>query len=354
MRKEDGPPRRAARRGKGQKRPGPWQPAWVQSFLAPGPLDVSVCIANWNCQELLRTCLESLQDRPQGVRLETIVVDNGSEDGAAEMVARDFPEVVLIRNEANAGFARANNQAARVARGRYLLFLNNDTVVPPAALRRLVDYADAHPEAGMIGPRLRDPDGRVQVSCRPRPTLPALLHRTSLFRWTGLFRRAYQEYRRDLLQGDGPCRVDVLMGAAVLLPRDVFFDLGAWDEEFTFGGEDLDLSLRVGRQYAVIYLPRVEITHHGRASTRHHVSFASAHIPAGFVRYLRKSGCSRWALLVYQLALTLGGPVHVVEKVVQYLWRRPLRQREAAEQTWGSLRTAWHFVVKGIPALWRA
>jgi GT2 family glycosyltransferase len=107
-------------------RAGRWQPAWLQSLVDDGPIDVSVCIANWNCRELLRSCLESLHDHPQGVRLETIVVDNGSGDGSAEMVARRFPEVILSRNADNRGFARANNQAARLARGHYLFFLNND------------------------------------------------------------------------------------------------------------------------------------------------------------------------------------------------------------------------------------
>src|SRR5437588_6465364 len=172
------------------------RPAWVPDLADDGPIDVTVCIANWNCRELLRGCLESLHDRPQGVRLEAVVVDNASTDGAADMVARDFPEVVLVRNSENAGFSRANNQAAARATGRYLFFLNNDTVVPAGTLRRLVAYAEAHPEIGLIGPRLRDGRGRPQISYRRRPTVAALLHRTLLFRWTGLFRRAARRYRR--------------------------------------------------------------------------------------------------------------------------------------------------------------
>src|SRR6476646_9833028 len=152
--------------------------------------DVSVCVANWNCKDYLRGCLESLLDDPQGVSVEVIVADNASGDGAADMVAREFPEVVLIRNPENLGFARASNQAAGRARGRYVFFLNNDTVVPPYTLSRLVAFADAHPQVGMIGPRLRDGSGKLQISYRRKPTLKAMLHRAALLRWTGLFRRA--------------------------------------------------------------------------------------------------------------------------------------------------------------------
>src|SRR5262249_19729827 len=154
--------------------------------------EVSVCIVNWNCRDLLRDCLRSLEAGRQGVRAEVIVVDNASTDGAADMVAREVPGVALVRNADNPGVAAANNQAAARARGRYLFFLNNDTVMPPGALRRLCDYAAAHPEVGLIGPRLRDGHGRVQRSWRRRPTVRALLNRLSLLRWTGLFRRAYR------------------------------------------------------------------------------------------------------------------------------------------------------------------
>ncbi|MBY0229939.1 MAG: glycosyltransferase family 2 protein, partial [Gemmataceae bacterium] len=109
---------------------------------------VSACIVNWNCREQLRACLRSLARKRHGLRLEVLVVDNASTDGAAEMVQREFPRVVLIRNGGNAGYARACNQAAERARGRWLLFLNNDTVLPPGSLRALVRSARAVPGLG--------------------------------------------------------------------------------------------------------------------------------------------------------------------------------------------------------------
>src|SRR4029079_2143620 len=138
-----------------------------------GVVEVSVCIANWNCAALLRRCLRSLLDHPQHARLEVIVVDNASTDGAAAMVADEFPQVVLIRNAANRGFAAASNQAAARAACNHLFFLNNDTEVPAQTLGKLLDHARANPAAGMFGPRLREPGGAVQISYRRRPTIAA-------------------------------------------------------------------------------------------------------------------------------------------------------------------------------------
>jgi N-acetylglucosaminyl-diphospho-decaprenol L-rhamnosyltransferase len=337
-----------------RRREPSFQSAWHWSFLEDGPVDVSVCIANWNCKDLLRACLESLHDQPQGVRLETIVVDNASTDGAPDLVAREFPEVVLVRNAQNVGFARANNQAARKARGSYLFFLNNDTVVPAEALGRLVDYLEAHPGVGLVGPRLRDGQGQTQVSYRQRPTVATLLHRTSVLRWTGLLRGAYRRYRRQEFDPETTRPVEVLMGAAMLLPREVFFGCGGWDEDFTFGGEDLDLSLRVGRGHGVVYHPAVEITHYGRVSTRQHIGFASSHMAVGFARYLRKSGCSRLGLLAYKLVVSVDVPVQLACKTVEYLWRRLRARRGKAEKTRLVMRGLWHFLREGLRTFWQA
>jgi N-acetylglucosaminyl-diphospho-decaprenol L-rhamnosyltransferase len=317
-------------------------------------VDVSVCIVNWNCREHLQSCLQSLREAASEVSLEVLVVDNGSSDGAADMVAELFPEVVLIRNAVNAGFARGNNQAAEQARGRYLFFLNNDTIVPPGTVRGLLDYAEAHPEAGLIGPQLRDKQGKPQLSCRSCPSLGALLHRITWLRWTGLFRRAYRHYRgRDGRNAAAPRSAEVLMGAAMFLSRAAFRAAGAWDEDYVFGGEDIDLCERVGQRYRVVYHPGLEILHLGRVSSRQHIGFSYLHTVVGVTRFLRKRGCSRFGLLFYKLALTLDAPLRWFGHAVRYGWRRLRGQSRGAAKSRLVMRALEHFLMHGLALLWR-
>jgi N-acetylglucosaminyl-diphospho-decaprenol L-rhamnosyltransferase len=329
--------------------------AEADRHLSPehAPLDVSVCIANYHCRDLLRDCLRSLLDQSQDLALEIIVVDNASSDGAADMVAREFPQVHLIRNDTNRGFSRANNQAADLARGRHLFFLNNDTMVPPGALRYLVDYADRHPDIGMIGPRCRDGQGKVQASFRRRPTLMALLHKTVPLRWTGLFKRAHRRFRHRHFDPDAVCNVDVLMGAAVLVPRQRFFACGRWDEEFAFGGEDSELSARMNRIARVVYLPQAEILHFGRVSSRLHIGYASSQLASGWVRYFRKAGYGRLPVFIYKAAVTVDAPLQLAGKTLQGTWRWLTGRHVAAQRSWLAARGTWQFLARGLPSFWR-
>jgi N-acetylglucosaminyl-diphospho-decaprenol L-rhamnosyltransferase len=320
----------------------------------PAVVDVSVCIANWNCRELLRRCLESLYDQPQGVAFEVVVVDNASADGAADMVAAEFPGVTLVRNRENRGFSKANNQAAALARGRYFFFLNNDTVVPPDTLRKFLEFAEANPSVGMVGPRLRGGDGHAQISYRRRPTLGALLHRVSLLRWTGLFRRAYYDYRRDSFDPEGIRPVEVLMGAAVFLPRAVFEDSGRWDEQYRFGGEDIDLSTQVGRRRELVYVGDVEVVHYGRVSSRKNIGFAAPNVAIGYVHYFRKAGVGRAALVAYKALVTVDTPVQIGLKLLEGAGRRLRGRKEKARKSWLAARGLWHFFRSELVRFWQA
>lgn len=317
-------------------------------------VEVSVCIPNWNCRELVRSCLESLLHQPQGVALEVVVVDNGSTDGAPEMIAAEFPEVTLIRNAANDGFSRANNMAASNARGRYLFFLNNDTVVPANCLARLLAYAKEHPEAGMFGPRLRNSDGSFQISYRRRPSVAAMLHRTLLLRWTGLCRRAYRNYRRESYDPSYRGEIDLLMGAAVFMPRSVFIQCGGWDEEFAFGCEDLEFAVRVGSRYAVHFCPDVDVIHHGRASSRLNAGFCTENLAIGWIHSLRKTGASRASLLAYKMIVTLDSPIQLFATLAQWTARRLGGRRAKAAKSRIALIGVAHFLRRSLPKFWRA
>lgn len=329
-------------------------PTVAPAAAPPAVVDVSVCIANWNCRELLRRCLESLYDQPQGVSFEVVVVDNASADGAADMVAAEFPGVTLVRNKDNRGFSKANNQAAALAKGRYFFFLNNDTVVPPETLRKFLEFAEANPAVGMVGPRLRGGDGNAQISYRRRPTLGALLHRVSLLRWTGLFRRAYYDYRRDSFDPEGVRPVEVLMGAAVFLPRAVFEDSGRWDEQYRFGGEDIDLSTQVGRRRELVYVGDVEVVHYGRMSSRKNIGFAAPNVAIGYVHYFRKAGATPTALLVYKLFVTADAPVQFLGKVLQGGLRLARGRMVKARKSWLAARGLWHFMTRELVRFWKA
>ena len=317
-------------------------------------MDVSVCIANWNCREMLRACLHSLLRQPQGVGMEVIVVDNASTDGAADMVCQEFPEVVLVRNRENLGFAKANNQAAALARGQFLFFLNNDTETSPMALHGLYAYAQGNPEVGMIGPRLRGTDGADQISYRSKPSVGALLHRTALFRWTRAFSARYRRYRRGGFDPNRRGPVDLLMGAAVFMSREVFFACGRWDEDFAFGGEDLELAARIGRRHPIHFYPDVEITHHGRVSSRLNNDFSTESVAVGYVQYLRKTGTTRLSLFLYKLSVTVDAPLQLAAATMQYVGRRAAGRRDKAHKSLLAARGLTYFVGRSLPKFWRA
>jgi N-acetylglucosaminyl-diphospho-decaprenol L-rhamnosyltransferase len=314
---------------------------------------VSVCIVNWNCRELLRQCLRSLEGDNPGCAVEVIVVDNASTDGAADMVERDFPEVQLIRNEANEGFARGCNQAAKRARGKYLLFLNNDTWVPAGALGQLLRYAEQHPEAGLIAPRLRDGSGEIQLSARFLPTLPALLHRLSFLRPLGLFRRSYQHYRGRQIDLNQTTEVEAVMGAAILMPQSVFHQVGGWNEAYTFGGEDFDLCHRVGKQACIVYHPAVEIIHLGREASRQQVGFVHANTVIGITRSLRDRGTSAWGLLLYKILFTLDLPLQALVLSSKWLLGTLVGRKKHAKRAWLDLVGVQYFLRNSLWEFWR-
>jgi N-acetylglucosaminyl-diphospho-decaprenol L-rhamnosyltransferase len=198
---------------------------------------VSFIIVNWNTADMLCRCLDSI-GRHVGIRHETIVVDNDSADGSVDRVRRGFPGVRVIPAGSNLGFARANNLGLAAARGRYLFLLNPDTAVRPGAVESVIAHLEAHPDAGIAGPTLWNPDGSIQGSVQRRPSL-----RTEFVRQTMLHRVLHR--RGDSVRVGGPTRrVDVVTGAALCITRVCFERIGPMDGSIFLFYEDTDWCCR--------------------------------------------------------------------------------------------------------------
>lgn len=231
---------------------------------------VSICIVTWNCRELVLECLRSLRSGsdPEQVPYEVIVVDNASTDGCPEAIRAEFPEVRIIANSENRGFAAANNQAILAARGKWLFLLNPDTVLPEAAIPQLVQMAEKYPDAGAIGPRLINPDGSLQYSCRRFPRPWAALFRNTLLSRIAPNDRWTREYLMLDWDHEDVREVDWVSGAAMLLRREAVEQVGLLDEGFFWGSEDVDYCKRLwDAGWKVIYTPRPAIVHRIGGST---------------------------------------------------------------------------------------
>ena len=223
---------------------------------------VTVCVVAWNAAEDLGNLLPSLEAASAGLPLQTVVVDNGSTDDTEAVLAR-HPEVEVIRNTDNPGITPARNQALAVVRGSVVLMLDADTIPRPGSIRLLVDYLDAHPEVGLVGPKLLDPDGTLQLSCRTFP--PALLPFMRRPPLASIFEHR-RRVNRHLLRHDPHLEarpVDWVMGAAQCYRASLLPLLGGYDERiFSHGGEDTDWCLRVWKAGSEVhYVPQAEIVH---------------------------------------------------------------------------------------------
>ena len=232
-------------------------------------VDVSVIVVSYNTRELTLACLRSVYAETRELSFELIVVDNASTDGSAEAIAREFPDLQLLSEGRNHGFAAANNLAAQQARGRYLLLLNPDTVVLDGAIQRLVQFADAHPEAGIYGGRTFYEDGSLNsTSCWARPTP-----------WSYLWpcggpdrpvspQLALQLRGLRILAARTACgRSTSSRAGFLLIQRPLWEQLDGFDPIFFMYGEEADLCLRAIRSGAQPVIdPSASIVHHGGES----------------------------------------------------------------------------------------
>lgn len=233
-------------------------------------MDISVVIVSYNGRDYLRRCLGSLREHTRGVEYEVVVVDNASLDGTADMVAAEFPTVRLLRQPGNAGLSLALNQGIRLSSGEMVVLLNPDTELQDNAFGAMVRHLRDHPEVGVLGPRILDDDGSLQLSCRRFPTLSvAFFNRYSLL--TRLY--PHNPFSTHYLMTDfdhsDPAEVDWLSLACWMAPRRLFDEVGFLDEGYFLYSEDMDFCQRVHRATRkVVYFPGVSLVHHIGRSTR--------------------------------------------------------------------------------------
>jgi GT2 family glycosyltransferase len=310
-------------------------------------LDLSIITVGTNEKHWLKPCLESVYSQTRGVTFEVIVVDNASKDGTSEMLASEFPQVKIVRNDHNLGFAAANNKAIRLSAGKMVLLLNPDTVVLDGAIQKTITFMKNHPKAGLVGCKLKYPDGRFQPTAYAFPTLwnmfveaiflYKLFPKTKIF---GGYHLTYLDYNKDV-------QVDWLIGAYFLIQREVIERVGILDEQFFMYTEDTDFCYRIKKAgYEVWFTSGAEITHfYGGISgiTRRVVIWTHR---SQILFYQKHYGTPQRQLLylIKLLNLLLRVPWYIIEGIVTVNRRGFKKSLYAAYSFWKILVNRWHYI----------
>ncbi|MDZ7344460.1 MAG: glycosyltransferase family 2 protein [candidate division KSB1 bacterium] len=269
-------------------------------------MKISIIIISYNTRDLLRACLQSVYRQTPEVDFEIIIVDNASTDGSREMLQQEFPQAKKIFNTTNKGFAAANNQALAQATGEYLLLLNSDTEVLPGAITQSLEFMEQHPEAGIVGCKLLNPDFTLQPSCESFPNFWDVVFESffldRLFPNNKLFGRFHLRFFRY----DRIAKVDSVMGAFLLIRRATVEAIGMLDEGFFFYSEETDWCYRAKRKgWEVYFFPGAQAIHHCSQSADPVASKMFVQLHASRYRFYKKYHSTASSLAV-RLVFALG------------------------------------------------
>jgi len=233
-------------------------------------VELSIIIINYNVKEFLQNLIHSLQKALSKITHEIIVVDNASDDGSVEFIRDKFPQIHLIVNKTNVGFSKANNEALKISKGKFILLINPDTIVSEDTINRMIYFLNQNPDAGLAGCKILNPDGSLQLACRrsfPGPW-------TSFCKVTGLSTlfpksKLFAKYNLTYLDENSTYEVDAISGSFMMMNREAYEKVGGFDEQFFMYGEDLDLCYRIQKNgYKVYYYPGTQIIHYKGESTK--------------------------------------------------------------------------------------
>lgn len=268
-------------------------------------MDLSVIIVNWNSTDYLRDCLVSIYRETKDLSIEVIVVDNAShDDSCAELIQREFPWTVLHSSKDNLGFARGSNLGYELSSGRVLLFLNPDTQIQSNVFASMAKEIWSNADTGAVGPKLLNGDGSLQTSCiRAYPTILNQLLDSEFLRNKFPMSRLWG-MQPLLAREANPVRVDVISGACLMVKRDVFVQVGKFDDSYFMYVEDIELCRRIAASgYRIQYMNECEVTHYGgKSSDLQERHFANLRQQEAICQYFTatKGG---WYSLLYRIGL---------------------------------------------------
>ncbi|MCJ7552663.1 MAG: glycosyltransferase family 2 protein, partial [Ignavibacteriaceae bacterium] len=233
-------------------------------------MDLSIIIVNYNVKVFLQNLLDSIQKASSGIQTEVIIVDNASDDGSIEFLREKYPQIKLIVNKTNLGFGKANNIGLKEAKGKFILFLNPDTIVAEDTFSKMIEFFNQTPDAGLAGCKILNPDGTLQLSCRrsfpgPWTSFTKVTGLSTLFPKSKIFAR----YNLTYLDENQTYEVDAISGSFMMIRKEVYDKVGGFDEQFFMYGEDLDLCYRIQKAgHKVYYVHSTQIIHYKGESTK--------------------------------------------------------------------------------------
>jgi hypothetical protein len=271
--------------------------------MGKGEVTLTVVIVNWNTREDLQVCLDAVEFVKRGFTIETIVVDNHSQDGSAEIVKECYPWVSLIENKKNLGFAKAANDALRQMKGGYALLLNPDTRVKGGTIERLISFMDQHLEAGLVGAQLLNADGSKQNSIANFPSLATELLNKSLLRW--LFPKSFPGKEEDYSE---PIEVESVIGACMMVRREAMDQVGLLDEHYFLFLEETDWCYRMKKAgWKVYHVPQAEVYHfQGKSAEREKERARVEYFRSRYHFFRKNRGNLQWFILFIGLLIRLG------------------------------------------------
>jgi len=262
-------------------------------------MQLSVIIVNYNVRYFLEQCLLSVQAALRGIEGEIIVVDNNSTDESCSMVKSNFPEVVLIENQENVGFSKANNQGVKIAKGKYVLILNPDTVVAQDTFAKILAFAAKKTNLGILGVKLVDGTGNfLPESKRGLPT-----PNVSFSKLFGISSTSTGKYYATHLTGNESGAVEILVGAFMFIKREKYNEVGGFDEDYFMYGEDIDISYKMLKKgYQNYYYANTQIIHYKGESTSKDVKYLTYFYGAMRIFYHKHFRLNK----VYDFIMSLG------------------------------------------------